>query len=157
MNAQAQKAARNKLFFETGYGHYESIFLGCGLQLDQKQSINLRAGNSIAIQDKQQFSAAVTYNRILFSFKENKCNILLNPKIIYWTLEDPYFKFYSLAFEPAIESRLLLSDFLTFFAGSGPLINFQLKSVRKTNDAIGWPNKAGLNFNFGFRMNLSKL
>lgn len=143
-----------KLFFVAGYGNYESAFVGLGLNLTPKLSASLSTGYQYNFKDHKQFSATFMFSRNVISIIE-VIKLSVSPKLIYWNHEDEYFIFKSLAFAPdlEIEYNTFYSPMSIYF-NAGPNINYQLKSTRKNQDVLGWPQKVALNWSIGARFKI---
>ncbi len=144
----------DRLFLTAGFGNYESAFIGLGYNLSSNMMASLTSGYLKIGENQKQFSATIKLNRKIILVKE-LLKLSISLKLIFWNHEDDNFIFSSLAFAPDIEIEY--QPFLnpvSLYLNAGPNFNYQLKSIRKNDDVLGWPKKTAFNWSIGARFKI---
>ena len=144
----------NKLELNLAYGYYESFSIGAKYNYSPEIKFGLLLGSNFALLNQENYFSATFENNIAI-FK-NKKDIndqykwFFTNKIIYWDLENEYYRFNVLSLEPAITRNLYINNKIYLSFDIGPIFAIVLESYRKTFREIGWPYKVMPNFKIQF-------
>jgi hypothetical protein len=130
------------LVCNVGYGYYETFTLGLKYYLNPEHNIGIAAGSSFMINNEMYYSVMFEDNIALFrSDRDNFNNYkwFLTGKLLYWDMEDKYYRWNVLSLSPALTRRFRINERISLTADLGPLFNIVLESYRKTYEALGWP------------------
>jgi len=136
----AQK--ENNLACSLGYGYYETFTLGFSYYLNPEHKIGFAAGSSFIFNNEMYYSVTLVDDIALFrSKKDNYKNYkwFLTNKILYWDMEDNYYRWNVLSLSPALTRNFSINRRINLTVDFGPLFNIVLESYRKTYEALGWP------------------
>jgi hypothetical protein len=134
-----------KLEFNFGYGYYEAFTIGLCYNLKPEHKIGIAAGTTFMIKNEMYHSVILEDHIALFrSKKDNNNNYkwFLTNKILYWDMEDKYYRWNVLSLSPAISRRFSVNRKMYFSLDMGPLFTIVLESYRKTYEGLGWPYHA---------------
>lgn len=140
VNSSAQKPGSLGLSF--GYGYYETFTLAFSYYLNPEHKIGISAGSSFMINNEMYYSVSMEENRALFrSRKDGSGNYkwFLTGKILYWDMEDKFYRWNVLSLSPALTRSFSINNHLNLTTDFGPVFNIVLESYRKTYEGLGWP------------------
>jgi hypothetical protein len=125
-----------------GYGYYETITLGLNMYLKPEHKFGISAGSSFMINNTMYYNIMIEDNIAIFKSKKNKLNNykwFLTNKILYWDMEDAYYRWNVLSLSPAITRSFSVNSKVDLNIDFGPLFTIILESYRKTYEGFGWP------------------
>ena len=141
-----------KIELNCAYGYYESICIGAKYIYKPEIKFGLLIGNNFRLLNNEKYyTVTLECNTAIFKQKKGtKKNYkwFLTSKIIYWDMEDKYYRFNVLSFSPAITRNISINKNLYLSIDIGPLINIVLESHRKTFKEVGWPYHVMPNLKF---------
>lgn len=134
-----------------GYGIYEGYNAGFELTLNRGYS---SFSSSIGVDhlfsgDSRYLALSAAYNVSILRqryYWENKYKWKVNFRIVYWNLEDPFYKFNVITFIPSLNRIIYLTKKFGISLDAGPAINQVLHHKRKTFKEVGWPFHVMPNF-----------
>jgi hypothetical protein len=147
LNSSAQKP--DGFGMSLGYGYYETFTLGFSYYLNPEHKIGISAGSSFMINNEMYYCVSLEDNRAIFrSKKDGSGNYkwFLTGKILYWDMEDKFYRWNVLSLSPALTRSFSIYDHLNLSADIGPLFTIVLESYRKTYEGLGWPYHVMPNF-----------
>ena len=138
----SQTPSRVDLFL--GYGYYEGINIGAEYFLKSyTSSICFSIGSNYLFESKKKYIAIIpTYNIAILRSRKNSEYFFkwhLNNKIVYWQLEDEFYKWKVISLIPSISRQYSISQKLSVSVDAGPSFNIVLYNKRKTFMEVGWP------------------
>jgi hypothetical protein len=139
---------RNIAIF-TGFGFYESFHAGINFPFGKSAEFFVIGGfdNNFFHEGKY----IVTGGGINISFLNKIKSVsgdskwIIQNKILYWSLDDRYYRWKVLSYTPGVHYRMNLSGNFNIDLGFGPVINFVVYNLRKTFEEVGWPHYIQLN------------
>lgn len=141
-SGNAQPHSRFDFFL--GYGFYEGCTAGSScISKSGKQSVSASFGYDKFLRpDEETRSISLAWNVSIFRKQVNSTGAFkwyLQNKLIYWQLEDPYYKWKVLSVNPAVSRQFHIYKKMQASVDAGPSINFVLYNHRKTDREVGWP------------------
>jgi hypothetical protein len=141
---KAQEYGKNSLSF--GFGFYEAFNIGYKHNYRPNLGFGVSIGYQFGIIKNQQYYNLTIQHDWTFRRKNKELSTWsLDKKLVFWYLEDKYYKWFVLSMEPAIEKTFLLNDRLGIYLDAGPVFMVVLYFKRKTFEEVGWPRYFLLN------------
>lgn len=136
--------------FSLGYGFYEAINAGIKYNFNNQDKIGISFGmDNYIINREKYYSIIFEYDcAILKRKKTNNQNYkwFWNNKLIYWHLEDDYYKWNVISICLSLNRNIYINDKIFISIDAGPIFNIVLRNIRKTFDEVGWPYHVMPNF-----------
>jgi hypothetical protein len=108
--------------------------------------VALSVGNNFYSSYHNYFGLAAEDNQTFLPVLDNRLRVNLQAKVIYWIYDDSYYTFHAIALNPGSGFAFSLNENFIVDAAIGPVFNIQLKSDRKNNEAVGWPQQVDINY-----------
>ena len=139
--AQCQQAQRYEI--NAGIGYYETLTIGGRYILKKPEhKIGLSVGyDPDLIQSGKNITFSLEHDLAIFrsEVKDNRYKWHLENKIVYWHLNDSYYKWDVVSFIPSISRNFYLAQRFYLSVDAGPSFNLVLRNVRLTYKEVGWP------------------
>ncbi len=149
----AQKTGNFEL--NAGYGFYDAFKIGMACHFRHHLSAGLSIGfDNQLLHNEKYISASTEFMLSVFrSLKTGNDNhrCWLHNRMYFWWLEDPFYQFMAITYNPCFAYRLDFSKKIFITCSAGPAINFVVYNRRKTFDEVGWPHY--VQFNPGIQLN----
>lgn len=141
----------HKISLESGFGHFEGIYLGTAYQYHKRLSATIGIGTWEVHQPDETYFTVLLKNSMGFNFKKQPdktyYNWWISGKAVYWRFEDPYYIWQVISFIPTLERNFHMHEKVDLRVGFGPSIKLVLDFQRKTFQEVGWPYNVRPNFN----------
>lgn len=146
----AQKESKFEL--NCAYGYYESFSIGAKYYSKPELKFGLLFGTNFSLVNNEKYYSATFENNIALFKKHKDLNDnykwYWTNKLVYWDLENEYYRFNVLSISPAITRNIYLNNKIYLSLDIGPLFTIVLESYRKNFKEIGWPYHLMYNFKF---------
>jgi hypothetical protein len=130
----------SKWQINSGFGFYEGFHAGAKYNYRPNLRIGLSLGSQFGIIKDQQYYDLTFQHDWTFRKKNRELTSWsLDKKLVFWYLEDKYYKWFVLSMEPAIGKTFILNDKFNIHIDAGPVFMVVLYFKRKTFDEVGWP------------------
>lgn len=141
------KALPQKLVFFGGFGSYEALHIGLRYAYQANSMLGVSGGHFLGlIPDERYWNIGLEHDWLLRRKDIGKnSSWMVCPKVFYWNLEDRYYRFTVLSFEPSIGKRIRVSQHSWFKIDFGPVFMVVLDYKRLTFEEAGWPRKLAMN------------
>ncbi|MCK4664726.1 MAG: hypothetical protein KAT68_17785 [Bacteroidales bacterium] len=135
-----------------GYGYYESFSVGAKYTYKPEIKFGFLIGTNFNLLNNEKYYSATLENNIAILKQRKDLNEnykwYWTNKIVYWDMENEYYRFNVLSIAPAITRNIYVSEKIYLSLDIGPLFTIVLESYRKTFKEIGWPYHVMPNFKF---------
>jgi hypothetical protein len=144
LNISAQKDSLWQV--NCGFGFYEAFNIGAKYNYRTNLGMRLSVGSQLGVIKNQKYYD-ITFEHDWTFRKKNKelSSWSLDKKLVFWYLEDKYYKWFVLSMEPAIGKTFVINDKVGVHLDAGPVFMVVLYFKRKTFDEVGWPRYFMLN------------
>lgn len=148
---------RYKFSIYAGIGSHEAIHLGIKYQYAQTRSFLFSYGNFFKmVRNEDYWNIMLEHDWILpkWEKRDELSKLSINKKLIYWQLNDNFYKFTVISFEPALARKFGFSDIGHFECDFGPVFMVVLDYKRLTFEEVGWANYVMLNASIRYNIKL---
>ena len=122
-----------------GIGFYEAFHMGIEHNYRPNLGYEISLGSQFwTVHNHKYYDLTFQHN---WTFRKNKVltSWSLDNKLVFWYLEDKYYKWFVLSMEPALGKNFKITKKLDIHLDAGPVFMVVLYFKRKTFEEVGWP------------------